>query len=59
MTYQEARTIIGNQPLWAIRNMAKALAIHSWLNTPEEARRLEAARTILARDTLKRRLHNA
>jgi len=46
MTIEEARTIVGNQPVWAIRNMRIALSMHSWLNTEEENQRLEACRTI-------------
>lgn len=48
MTIDEAKKIIGNQPRWAVRNMAKALSLHPWLNTAAEARRLEAARVVLA-----------
>lgn len=44
MTIKEAWDIVGNQPKWAIRNMITALTFHSWSNTAEETKRLEAAR---------------
>lgn len=47
MTLNEAQKIIGNQPLWAVRNMEKALSLIPWLNTEEEGRRLQAARIVL------------
>jgi hypothetical protein len=47
MTYAEAKAIIGNSPKWAIRNMIKALSMHSWNNTPEENKRLEAAKIVM------------
>lgn len=47
MTATEAKKIVGNQPLWAIRNMVKALSLHRWLNTPTEEKRLEAAKIVL------------
>ena len=47
MTTIEAWKIIGNQQSWAIRNMIKALSMHQWLNTPEDKRRLEAAKIAL------------
>jgi hypothetical protein len=48
MDAKRACTIIGNQPMWAIKNMAKALSMHSWNNTTEENERLEAARWAIA-----------
>ena len=48
MTRQEAKKITGNQPHWALRNMAYALSLHPWLNTEEEATRLEAAKFLLS-----------
>jgi hypothetical protein len=47
MTLAEARAIVGNQPLWALRNMVRALRLHSWLNTPEDCLRLAAAKLII------------
>lgn len=46
MTYDEAKQIVGNQPAWALRNMIKALEMCQWLNTPEEQKRLIAARIV-------------
>lgn len=46
MTTEEALKIVGNQPVWAIRNMRIALTMHSWLNSEEENRRLEACKII-------------
>ena len=48
MTLAEAIKIVGkNQPIWAVRNMVKALSMCTWLNTPEEERRLQAGKIIL------------
>ena len=47
MTVQEAWKIIGNQPKWAIKNMVKALSLHSCLNTKDENIRLEAGKICL------------
>ena len=47
MTIEQARKIVGNQPDWAIKNMIKALSIHSWLNTSEDQERLLAAKIVL------------
>lgn len=47
MTYQEAKKIVGNSPRWAIKNMVKALSMHSWHNTPEENQRLAAGKIVL------------
>lgn len=43
----EAWKLVGNQPIWAIRNMVKALSMLPWLNTAEDERRLTAAKLIL------------
>jgi hypothetical protein len=43
-----AQRLVGNQPTYALRNMVKALGMLTWLNTPEDERRLEAAKLILA-----------
>jgi len=47
MTLEQAKKIVGNQPRWALKNMVKALNMHSWLNTPEENERLQAAKIVL------------
>jgi hypothetical protein len=47
MTKEEAWKIVGNQPRFAIRNMAKALSMMTWLNTAEDERRLKAAKICL------------
>ena len=38
MTIEEAKKIAGNQPVWALKNMIKALSMMSVLNTDEENR---------------------
>jgi hypothetical protein len=43
MTYEEASRIVGNQPATCVDNMVVALSLHSWSNTAEDWRRLEAA----------------
>lgn len=50
MNLSEAKKITGNQPTWALKNMVKALSMHSWLNTPEENERLAAAQIILSKN---------
>lgn len=54
MTLDEAKKITGRQPIWALKNMVKALSLHSWLNTETDKQRLKAARMIL-RNTRKSR----
>lgn len=44
----DAWKIVGNQPRQALRNMVRALSRMTLLNTPEDWRRLDAARYILA-----------
>ena len=46
MTRKEARKIVGNQPKWALRNMARALQMMTWQNTADDWRRLEALRAL-------------
>ena len=46
MTYDAAKKIVGNQSKHMLRNMIKALSLHSWRNTPEEQVRLEAAKIV-------------
>tara|TARA_R100000750_G_C2284054_1_gene72342 strand:+ start:176 stop:400 length:225 start_codon:yes stop_codon:yes gene_type:complete len=58
MLVKEARKIVGNQPMYAIKNMHKALSLHSWLNTPEENKRLEACKIILKYDNQKNEILN-
>ena len=47
MTIEEAKKIAGNQPVWALKNMIKALSMMSVLNTDEENKRLQAAKIVL------------
>jgi hypothetical protein len=42
MTREEANATLGNQPTWALRNMAVALQLLPWTNTYEDWRRLAA-----------------
>ena len=37
-----------HRPTWELRNMVKALSMHSWLNTPAENQRLIYAKYILS-----------
>tara|TARA_R100000458_G_C8240823_1_gene219951 strand:- start:359 stop:529 length:171 start_codon:yes stop_codon:yes gene_type:complete len=36
-----------NRPTWELKNMIKALSLHSWHNTEEEEKRLVEAKKIL------------
>ena len=47
MSVIQAWKIIGNQPRWAIKNMVKARGMFAAIHTPEETRRLRAARICL------------
>lgn len=47
MDRDTARQIVGNQDIICIRNMYKALQLHSWQNTGEEWIRRAAARVML------------
>ena len=47
MTIEQAQKIVGNQPKLALKNMIKALQMFSFMNTPEETKRLIAAKLIL------------
>ena len=40
---------INRKPTWELKNMVKALSMHPWLNTPEETKRLKAAKEELSR----------
>ena len=48
MTRNEAKKIIGNGPKWATHNMRRALEIHSFTNTNEEWKRLEACYVVMS-----------
>lgn len=47
MTLNEAKKIVGNQPIWALKNMITALNIMPLLNTQEDKLHLEAAKLII------------
>lgn len=49
MTKEEAARLVGRQPKTCLKNMALALSLYSWNNTPEEWTRLEAAIVHLGR----------
>ncbi len=46
MNRLEAVKIIGNQPKWACRNMARALQMMPWRNTETDWSRLRALRAL-------------
>jgi hypothetical protein len=56
MTRDQAQRIVGNQQGVFVRNMARALAMHSWNNTAAEWERLEAACIVLGKRAPKRSL---
>jgi hypothetical protein len=43
MTLEEANKLVGNQPTTCIANMTVALSLHTWNNTADDWRWLEAA----------------
>jgi hypothetical protein len=47
MSVEQAWRIVGNQPIWAIRNMVRALSMMSAFNTPAEDLRLAAGKICL------------
>ena len=47
MSIEEAKKIVGNRARWEIKNMVRALSKLNLLNTPEENRRLAAAKLVL------------
>jgi hypothetical protein len=48
VTVEQAIVALGtNRTTWELRQMAKALSLHPWLNTPEEAARRAAAEWVL------------
>lgn len=44
---REAYGIVGNQSTHMLRNMVAALKLAPWLNTPEDEKRLAAAKLVL------------
>jgi hypothetical protein len=40
---------LNRKPTWELRNMVRALSMHSWLNTPAESQRLALAKHELDR----------
>lgn len=54
MTKTQARTILGNQPKWALRNMARALGMLTYLNTEADWERAAALRVLGYRNAPKR-----
>lgn len=46
MTRLEARALLGRQPAWALRNMARALQTMTALNNRADWKRLEALRAL-------------
>jgi hypothetical protein len=48
MNARRAVKLIGDQPMWAIKNMVTALGSMSLMNSAEENERLEAARWAIA-----------
>jgi hypothetical protein len=55
MDMETANKLVGRQPKWALRNMQRALEMHTWHNTAEDWRRLEAC-YVLRRVPLKNRV---
>jgi len=49
ITTEQARAIVGNVAVWELRAITRALSMLPILNTPEENRRLKAARHLLRR----------
>jgi hypothetical protein len=47
MTFEQAKSILGNRAKWELQAMRRALSMHSWLNTPEETLRLQAVKVML------------
>ena len=41
-----AKKLLGNQPQWALKNMARALQMLPYLNGPEEWARLRALKAL-------------
>jgi len=53
MTYQEAKKIVGNQPISAIKNMVEVLSwpVSKFLNTDKDNERLQAGKIVIERET--------
>ena len=47
------------RPSWELRNIVRALSMHSWLNTPAEEQRLKSAKQELADRRQRERTHHA
>jgi len=47
MNLQEARSLLGNRPIWELKTIIKALNMLPLLNSVEDNRRLEAAQIML------------
>lgn len=47
MSRNQALQILGNRARWELLAMKKALSMHSWLNSQEEKKRLEAVKILL------------
>ena len=43
----ESKMNLEKRPTWELKNIVKALSLHSWLNTEEEKERLLEAKKIL------------
>jgi hypothetical protein len=50
MNINEARSLVGNRPIWELKVMVKALNLLPLLNTAEDNQRLEAAQLILKKE---------
>ena len=50
MNIEQAQAVVGrcNSQEPYLSNMIKALSMHSWLNSPEQVERLEAAKIVKA-----------
>jgi hypothetical protein len=47
MTRDQALNLIGHRPRWELLAMRRALSLHAWLNTGDDARRLQAVKILL------------
>lgn len=54
MTREDAEKLVGRQPHVALKNMALALTLGAWQNTPEDWKRLEASVIVLGAAAPKR-----
>ena len=53
MNIEEAKRLIGNRPIWELKNMKKAISFLGALNTPEEERKLKAIKILLKNHKMK------